>query len=85
MGKSIYSKFPAQLYLLISEIPLKNNGTCAGLMNEIALPVVSTSKMPARKLVCWHFTIFREVSPAWRYFKAIEDYFDNNKALHVII
>lgn len=54
-------------------------------MNEIALPVVSTSKMPARKLVCWHFTIFREVSPAWRYFKAIEDYFDSNKALHVII
>lgn len=51
MGKSIYSKFTTRLYLLISEIPLNNNGTCAGRMNEMVLPLVFTSKMLARKLV----------------------------------
>lgn len=50
MGKSIYSKFTTWLYLLISEIPLNNNGTCAGRMNEMVLPLVFTSKMLARKL-----------------------------------
>lgn len=51
MGKSIYSKFPTWLCLLISEIPVNSNRTCAGRMNEMVLSVVSTSKMPARKLV----------------------------------